>query len=160
MECWGTGEGTGRQGPHVYMYVFVEESFMKRTEVSRTTDWEATCENMLRSWVMFERSGDSLKSWRTRLQADGTAFEMVLGTGRMEEGFRGCTGKSQGLQMGKSGQRCRNWNFIPGSLKTLLFLLYVYDCFAWGCTPHAHSTCMCLKARRSLGLDGCQPPCR
>lgn len=86
----------------MYMYVFVEESFMKRTEVSRTTDWEATCENMLRSWVMFERSGDSLKSWRTRLQADGTAFEMVLGTGRMEEGFRGCTGKSQGLQMGKS----------------------------------------------------------
>lgn len=45
-ECWGNGEGT--RGPHVY--IFVEESFMKRIEVSRTTDWEATCEDlMLRS---------------------------------------------------------------------------------------------------------------
>lgn len=33
---------------------------MKRTEATRTTGWEATCEDvMLRSWVTFERSGDS-----------------------------------------------------------------------------------------------------
>jgi len=71
---------------------------MKRILVSRTTDWEATCEDMMgHVW----ESGDSLKSWRIRFQADGTAQEKVLGTGRMEKDFHGPTGKSQGLQMGK-----------------------------------------------------------
>lgn len=80
------------------MYKSVGKSFMKRILVSRTTDWEATCEDMMgHVW----KSGDSLKSWRIRFQADGTAQEKVLGTERMEKGFHGPTGKSQGLQMGK-----------------------------------------------------------
>ena len=55
-QCWGNGgEGTGKLGPHVY--IFVEESFMKRIEVSRTINWKAIgIDMMLRSWVMFERS--------------------------------------------------------------------------------------------------------
>lgn len=39
------GEGTGRQGP--YVYIILVEWLMKKAEVFRTTGWEATCEDVV-----------------------------------------------------------------------------------------------------------------